>query len=241
MPGGSLHTFQTFSLLHAGTVTFFALLWGVMIAVAHRWRDTKRLARAERGFALITLIVWIVAEGYWLLPPRFNVAYTLPLHLCDIAALLVPLALVASRRFLVTLLYFWGLGLSLQAVLTPELHRGPAHFEFWLFWSYHSMIVGTALYFVVVQGFRPTWSDWRFAVLASALYVAVIFPINLMFGYNYGFLGNARPSQPTLIDVLGPWPQRVPLMAGLGLAVMTLLFLPWELHRRLTGSSRTAR
>ncbi|MEE9269064.1 MAG: TIGR02206 family membrane protein [Candidatus Krumholzibacteria bacterium] len=227
-----LYGFELFSLVHAGVIVLFAVFWGTLITAATRWRGTTRLTHAERGFAVVTLLVWIIAEGYWLFPGRFNIAYTLPLHLCDITALLVPVALFRQRRSLFTLLYFWGIGLSLQAIITPELHKGPAQFEFWLFWSYHTMIVGAALYFVVVHRFRPTWSDWRFAALASMLYLAVIFPFNVIFDFNYGFVGNMRPNQPTLIDVLGPWPWRVAVMTGLGLALMVILLLPWQLRRR---------
>ncbi|MDH3215058.1 MAG: TIGR02206 family membrane protein [Candidatus Krumholzibacteria bacterium] len=233
-----LYDFQPFSPVHLGVVGFCALCWGALIVVALRWRGTERLTRVERGFAFITLLIWIVAEGYWLLPARFNVAYTLPLHLCDIAALLVPLALFYRKRFLMTLLYFWGIGLSLQAIITPALHHGLAEFEFWLFWSYHTMIVGAALYLVAVHGFRPTWRDLWLAVWASALYLAVVFPVDVIFDYNYGFVGNMRPSQPTVIDVLGPWPWRVLVMSGLVLAAMVILLLPWELRRRGLRRSR---
>ncbi|MFQ5510689.1 MAG: TIGR02206 family membrane protein [Candidatus Krumholzibacteriia bacterium] len=231
MPEDAAHGFQLFSLIHVAVVAFFALFWGMLITLAKR-RGPEHLAGAERGFAIVSLLVWIVAEGYWMLPGRFDVSYTLPIHLCDIAALLVPLALFYRKRVLITLLYFWGIGLSLQAIITPELHEGPARFEFWLFWSYHTMIVGSALYFVVARGFRPTWSDWRIAVLGSVLYLAVVFPIDVIFDYNYGFVGNMRPNQPTLIDILGPWPWRVLVMAGLGVALMLILLLPWQLRRR---------
>lgn len=230
---GPLYNFQPFSLVHISVVVLYALLWGTLIAVGLRWRGAVLRTRMERGIAFVTLLIWIAAVGYWLLPGRFDVAYTLPLHLCDIAALFVPLALFYRKRVLITLLYFWGIAFSLQAILTPVLHHGPARFEFWLFWSYHTMIVAAALYLVIVRGFRPTWKDLRVAVWASALYLAVILPIDVIFDYNYGFVGNMRPSQPTLIDVLGPWPWRVPVMVALGLAAMVILLLPWELHRRL--------
>jgi uncharacterized membrane protein YwaF len=62
-------------------------------------------------------------------------------------------------------------------------------------------------------------------------YVAVVFPIDAVFGFNYGYLGPRNPSQPTLIDVLGPWPGRVGWMAGLAAMVMGLLLVPWSVVR----------
>jgi hypothetical integral membrane protein (TIGR02206 family) len=117
-------------------------------------------------------------------------------------------------------------------VLTPDLQLGLLHPMFWLFWFDHATIVGTAIYIVVVHRFRPARRDYYWAVKAGLVYVSCIFPINAIWGFNYGYLGNSRPAQPSLIDWLGPWPWRVGSMvvlAGLG---MFLLLVPWEWQRR---------
>jgi lipopolysaccharide transport system permease protein len=36
-----------------------------------------------------------------------------------------------------------------------------------------------------------------------------MFTINVTFGLNYGYLGRSDPGQPTILDLLGPWPLRV--------------------------------
>jgi hypothetical integral membrane protein (TIGR02206 family) len=186
----------------------------------------------ERSLAAVAIVVWVMAEGYWMLPGRFSAAYSLPLHLCDITALLVPLGLWWRWRRMMTLVYFWGLVFSIQAVITPALHEGPGQFWFWLFWAYHFMILAVAVYFVAVRGFRPRWPDLRFAMIMSALYVALVLPLDVLMRWNYGFLGNMKPSQPSLIDVLGPWPWRVVVIIVLGGVAMAALYLPWRFVRR---------
>ena len=137
-------------------------------------------------------------------------------------------------------MYFWGLALGSQAVITPDLVGGPASLAFWWFWLYHLFVVGAGVYVVAVHGFRPTWKDLRFAIAMGVLYVAAMFTIDAIFGVNYGYVGNVTPSRPTLLDVLGPWPLRVVFMALLGAGAMTLLWLPWRLAatrlRRSEGS-----
>jgi hypothetical integral membrane protein (TIGR02206 family) len=237
MAQDSLQQFQPFSLTHLiifGILT--AVCWQI-ISLGLRSRGTQRLDRAEKGFATIYLLLWIAFHGWWLLPVNFDPARSLPLHICDIVAFLMPLALIWRKRILIALLYFWGIGFSGQGLLTPDLQLGLLSPIFWIFWFYHATIVGAAVYMVVVHRFRPTWRDYQWAVKAGLVYLVCVFPINAIFGFNYGYLGKSRPSQPSLIDWLGPWPWRVGIMVILSWLGMTLLFAPWEGFRHKTSSS----
>jgi hypothetical integral membrane protein (TIGR02206 family) len=185
----------------------------------------------ERVFALIYLTHWIVLHGWLLLPQNFALGRSLPIHICDLTALLVPVTLLCHQRIWAALLYFWGIGFSLQGLITPDLALGLYHPLFWLFWLHHASIVGTAVYMIVVHRFRPTRRDYWWAVRGGFIYLIFVFPLNIRFGFNYGYLGNAEPSQPSLIDWLGAWPWRVGSMAILAWLGMTLLLLPWEWTR----------
>jgi uncharacterized membrane protein YwaF len=94
------------------------------------------------------------------------------------------------------------------------------------------MILETALYELtrVVREIqdRPTRKDFHWVVGVGLAYLALVVPINGAFGFNYGYLGRSLPSQPSLLDWLGPWPWRVGAMAVLSWLGMTLLLLPWE-------------
>jgi hypothetical integral membrane protein (TIGR02206 family) len=141
------------------------------------------------------------------------------------------LVFVRPTRRLQALAYFWGLALSTQAFITPDLAGGPESISFWAFWLYHLFVVGAGVYVIAVQRFRPEWQDLRFAVVAGIVYVAIVFLVDAIFGVNYGYLGRATPTRPTLLDVLGPWPCRVLVMMLLASAAMTLLWLPWGRRR----------
>jgi len=179
-----------------------------------------------------SLIAWLMMNSWGLGPRQFNPQESWPLHLCDVSALIVPFVLLSNFRWPRALLYFWGIGLNSQSFITPLLTKGPSHVEFWVFWLNHWIVVGAAFYDIAARGFRPTWRDYVHAVLASAIYLAVVLPIDIVFGWNYGYLGNARPDRSTIIDVLGPWPWRVGVIAVLACAAMALLMLPWTLARR---------
>ena len=229
-----LHQFQPFSLTHVIMLGVLTVIVFGIISLGVRQQGTRQLLRLEKQFAVIYLLLWIAFHGWGLIPANFDPAQSLPIHICDIMALLVPLAFIWRKRYLMALLYFWGIGFSLWGLLTPDLHVGLLSPLFWLFWLHHATIVGAAIYMLVVHQFRPTRRDYNLAVRAGLFYVACIFPINAAFGFNYGYLGSLDPGQPSLIGWLGPWPWRVGVMVALAWLEMTLLLMPWEWVRHKT-------
>ncbi|MGI8619596.1 MAG: TIGR02206 family membrane protein [Gemmatimonadaceae bacterium] len=228
--GPAWSEFEPFSALHAGILLLFAMATALLIYGGRRLPPPGR-SRLDRNLGLVMIALWVVSNGWWLLPARFDAARALPLHVCDVTSLLAGVVLLLPRRRLRALLYFWGIGMSLQAIVTPEIAFEADSIWFWIFWTSHAGIIGIAIYDVVVRGYRPDWADFRFVVLAGLAYLAVVLAINVMLGFNYGYVGNARPGEASIIDFLGPWPYRVAVMAVLVIGVMVLLMLPWHFAR----------
>jgi len=151
---------------------------------------------------------------------------------CDFAALISVLEFGRPSRRVHALAWFWGVALSSQALVTPDLAGGPTTIAFWAFWLYHFFIVGSGIYAVAARGFRPAWSDLRFAIGLGLAYAVAVFAVDAAFDLNYGYFGRATPARPTLVDALGPWPLRVLLMVLLGAVAMTLFKLPWVVMNR---------
>ena len=233
-------TFQPFSLTHWVTLLAIAAATGLLCIVGRR-RSANERACLERWLALANLFVWVMAHVYWMLPGQFEVRTSLPLQLCHLAALVATASLVTGNRLTQTLVYYWGFGLATQAMLTPALEEGPANLWFWVFWQQHGMVLALACYHLVVRGYRPSWADYRRACLATFAYFCVVFPIDVALGLNYGFVGPSRPDYPTVIDVLGPWPQRLALIFAIIAAVMALITWPWQRGRKrvAAGSSES--
>ena len=100
---------------------------------------------------------------------------------------------------------------------------------FWAFWTAHTLIAACAVYDIVVLGYRPCWSDLGRALIVSACYVALVVPINLRLGANYGYLGNpaAVSEIPPFVYALGPWPQRAIILVALVPLGFVAVLLPW--------------
>ncbi len=202
-----------------------------MLAARRGSRLARRLAT---GLGVGYVVIWIGVHGWRNLPPQFDPYLTLPLQMCHIAALAGGLYFAAGWTWLRPVLYFWGLALTTQACLTPTLTEGPAQPQFWFFWLTHGVIVAAAVYAMAVDGYRPTWRDYGVACVAGAVYGAVAVAVNVAFGANYGFLGDMRPEQPTIVDFLGPWPERIAAIMLIVAAAMAVLMLPWTLARRVS-------
>ena len=228
--------FEPFSPLHGLIILLFMTATAVLILVGRRLSSEGR-SRLDKNLGLSIVALWIVSSGWWMLPGRFDASRTLPLHVCDLTSLLAGLVLLFPRRPLRALLYFWGIGMSLQAIVTPDISFGPDSVWFWIFWMSHAAIIAIAVYDFAARGFRPRWSDFRLAVVAGLAYLAVVLAINVAFGFNYAFVGNARPGEVSVVDFLGPWPLRVVWMAALVIGFMAVLMLPWHfVHTRQNRS-----
>lgn len=225
-----MSTFAPFTGLHAATIAGIAFLIAALVLAARRG---SRLARGlAKGLGVGYVLAWIGMHGWRNLPPQFDPYLTLPLQMCHLAALGGGLYFATGWAWLRPLLYFWGLALTTQACITPTLTEGPGRPEFWFFWLTHGIIVAAAVYAIAVDGYRPTWRDYGFACVAGAVYVAVAVAVNVALGANYGFLGNMQPEIPTIIDFLGPWPERIAVIMLIVAAAMAVLMVPWTLARR---------
>jgi hypothetical integral membrane protein (TIGR02206 family) len=224
------------ALVPLAFVVFAATI--IILGLRARDRDGGEVSgehehRFRRSLGWTFLAIWIAAQTYGFMPGEFTWAHMLPLHLCDLAAVTACITMIQREpaRWLRAFLYFAGIGLCAQAFITPTLREGPGDPQFWCFWSGHFIILGSALYDLCVRRWRPTWRDWRIAVVISLGYVIAMFALDLTFGWNYAYVG--RTSEPgTLIEVLGPWPGRALIVIALALVAYVALMLPWMWKRR---------
>jgi len=229
---GPWDTFVPYGGLHAVALVICVVLIVTPSLIGRRLSKNGELS-LRRALVAFAVCYWIAYNVWWNwhgLDPRTG----LPLQICDVNGLLAPLVLLTRWRWAQATLYFWTAALTLQAFVQPALKDGPASPIFWAFWIAHTIIFGCAVYDIVVLGFRPSWRDLGRAVAASAVYVAVVSPLDVWLGANYGFLGNpADPGEvPPFVAALGPWPQRAIIiiaMAPLGFAVV---LLPWLIVAR---------
>lgn len=237
-----MEAFRPFTMAHG------AALLGITVAIlfavwfGRRQRDTgvallsdgAEPTTFERTLAWINVAVWVAAHGWWQLPGRFDPTLTLPLQMCHITSLIASGVLLTRNDSLRAILYFWSVALCTQAMITPSLVEPPSSHVFWSFWILHGFVMMTAIYDITVNGFRPSWRAYRVACIAAVSYVALVLPVNIAVGANYGFVGPSKPLHPSIVDLLGPWPERLLLIVPLAALAMFIALAPWLVAARLT-------
>lgn len=215
-------------------MVLFVIALGILISIAGvRAKRAGRLQLFSRGFGVLLSGLWVIYNIYNFLPAHFRVDTSLPLHICDFMAIIASISLIIKpNQKTSALLYFCALALTTQAIITPTGDQDPTAFRFWLFWFLHGGIIAAAIFDLAVRSYRPVFKDYLFVVCCDLLYVAIILPLDIIMGWNYGFIGNIKPDTPTIIDVLGPWPQRLIWMIGLVFIVQLIMYLPWRWWKR---------
>jgi len=223
-------TFTQGSLVHLLCLFGTVLITAVFVLLV-RWGQVRHGDRDPRVMRIFLgvgcLVAAVVGTGFGIVPGDFSWSHSLPLQFCNLGTLVATWAVATRHRTAQGLLYFWTLALSIWAYLTPSLYVGPAHAWFWIFWGYHLFIIIALAWVLTIDRFRPNWTDWRKSVIITLIYTGLLTLLNYLTGWNYGFLGPDVPSQPNLLEFLGPYPFRILPMVLIGAVLFTLLMIPW--------------
>jgi hypothetical integral membrane protein (TIGR02206 family) len=201
----------------------------VVGAVALVWvgrRQTEAQARVfGKALGAVTAVIYAAVLIYSFIPPS---RWSLPLQLTDLATVAGAYALWSQRHWAFALTYYWGLVLSVQALISPAL-RSPdfPDYRFLAFWAIHLLVVWAAIYLTWGRGHRPTWRSYRLVVTVTAAWAVITLTFNSIAGTDYGFL-NRKPETSSLLDLFGPWPVYVLVATALILLVWALMTFPWE-------------
>jgi hypothetical integral membrane protein (TIGR02206 family) len=218
--------FQAFSPEHLALVGGFLLVAVVVGLVGRMLRDSPGEVRFRRGFAVLVPCFTVPMQVLQLVPGDFDLGGSLPLQLCDLAWVAAVVALWTRHWAATALVYFWGLTLTVQGILTPSLEQAFPDPRFFMFWGMHFLTVWAAVYLTFGLRVPVTWRSYRFAVAATAVWAVTVMVFNAVTGTNYGYL-NRKPAVGTLLDLLGPWPGYVVAEVVVVAGVWALMTWPW--------------
>jgi len=211
---------KLFGPVHLSLLSVIAAIAIALPVLCRRGIVPARGARLAVGWALAVneLIWWIFRYSH-----EGIRAANLPLQLCDLTVWLAVAACLTLAPAVVEFAYFAGIAGAGIALLTPNLWSPwPSYPAIYFFVAHGGIVIAIALVaFGGMARFRPG-AVWRsFGLLLC--YAALVGAVNAVLGFNYMFLCQ-KPRNPSLLDLMGPWPW---YLAGGGAAALALFWLLW--------------
>src|SRR5437660_1681906 len=190
-----------------------------------RWIDVVAAV-----IALTLLVAELSWQPYVVANKTWSAAASLPIQLCDVAGFVAAAALLWRQLVLVEVAYFWGLGGTLQAVLTPDLTDHFPSFPYLQFYVTHDLVILAALFLVFGLALQPRPGAVRRIFVLTVAFAIVVGLIDLATGGNYMYLRQV-PVSGSLLDLMGPWPWYIAAGAVLTLVVLAILDAPFRVSR----------
>ncbi len=231
-------TFHAFGPEHLIVIGLTIVLPIFLALAVHRTKSQhlhRSICLAISALLLINYVAYLIVarrlgQTAW---------YTgLPMQLCDWAMAVIIVALWTGSRRWLEIAYFWGIGGTLQAIITPNLRYGFPDLRFISFFVAHSGIVIGIVFLMLVYGFRPTPRGILRTFAWTEVYFVVAFTTDLLTGLNYGFLLH-KPEAASLLSLLSDWrPLYLLQFHLLAWVFFCLLYSPFaivDLIRRKSG------
>lgn len=219
-------TFEPYGISHAAAAAVGVVGAVAVVVLGHGIRGRPVEEPVRRGFALLIPVFTVPLQVQQWLPGEFDLETSLPLQICDLSWLVAIHALWTRSRLTSALLYYWGLTLTVQAVVTPTLGKDFPSPAYVMFWGMHLLTIWAAIFLVFGLGLIPDWRGYRFTVVCTVAWLAMVMMFNAGTGTNYGYLAR-KPAVSSLLDLFGPWPLYVLVEAGILLAGWALITWPW--------------
>lgn len=224
-------TFRAFGPSHRAVLVLFAMATVCLIGYGWLRRSRGQTGNDALGlaFALLLLAIEIPLQVFSMLPAQWKLDESLPFHLCDLAWMVAVVALLTRAAWAFGLLYYWGLTLTVQGLLTPHLVEDFPHWQFLLFFSGHSLVVLAAVYLTAVAGMRPTWRLLGTTIAVTVCWALLMLAFNALAGTNYLYV-NGKPPTASAFDLMGPWPWYLGVALAIGVALWAAITWPWCWH-----------
>lgn len=189
----SFWTIRPFNGVFFVTLGAFALLLILGSLILRRRREGIRRGAVVLA-CLITLAGFFVYKYFLSIDAQFRALNggfnwwdELPLHLCNINLILIPIAVLTKKKPLLGFCFFVGPLGALFALIMPDSHF--SGFSLLLprmlgYYGTHFMVIVAALSLVTLGLYRPRFKDLPFTVLALAAVALVVFGINALMRYT---------------------------------------------------------
>lgn len=210
----------------------FAIMFTIFL-VKHSNKNFNLLQK-QKTIHYLGLFVSTILIGfhlYRIIFDNYNFKTDLPLYLCSLMALLIPIFTYYRKFWIFEVLVFWIIGGTIQAVITPDISEGFPSFDYFRYWVVHLGLLSIVFYFIFVFKMKPKLKSVFKSFLALQVYVVLMLLLNYILDANYFYL-NEKPKSATLLDYLGDWPYYILIVQLIIIPLFLIIYLPFYLLER---------
>ena len=221
--------FQPYGLPHL-TVIFLTIVLPFGLAAMVRRRKSHRgenvIIGVLTGVLVLNYVVYLIfIRSHGVVDWR----QMLPMQMCDWGMVVVIVAMWTGNRRWFEVAYFWGIGGTLQAVLTPNLRFGFPDWRFISFFTSHCGIIVGVIFLMLTRRYRPYPMSIVRVWLWSEFYFVITFVVDQLTGFNYGFLLH-KPEAFSILSLLSDSrPLYLLQMHGVALLFFLVLYAPFAI------------
>ncbi|WP_430467593.1 TIGR02206 family membrane protein [Winogradskyella ouciana] len=204
----------------------------LLIKYSNRNLNDKQKFRVIHFVACFVSLFIISFHLYRIGFDNYNFRTDLPLYLCSLMALIIPVFTYYRKYWMFEILVFWIIGGTIQGVITPDIAVGFPSFDYFRYWVVHLGLLVVIFYFIFVFKMKPTLKSVFKSFLALQVYVAVMMIINYFLDANYFYL-NEKPKSASLLDYFGEWPYYIVVGQLIIIPLFLLIYLPFSVSERM--------
>src|SRR5438477_5761200 len=221
--------FHAYGCAHLTVIFLTVGLPFFLALIVHRTKS--RLLERTICFAISALLL-INYVAYLIVARNFGVTRwykALPMQLCDWAMIVIIVALWTGNRRWLEVAYFWGIGGTLQAILTPNLRFGFPDLRFFSSFVAHSGIIIGVVFLMLTHKYRPYPMSMLRTFLWSEVYFVVTLIADELTGFNYGFLLHKPEAFSILSFLSNSRPLYLLELHGVALLFFVGLYVPFAI------------
>jgi hypothetical integral membrane protein (TIGR02206 family) len=246
---GEKGNFKYWSFAHFTPILVLALA----IYLIYHYREALKNWKHEENFRFIfaAAMLFVEMSYFWRLlyvgssepGASIDMLDKLPLQVCEWTCILAVFMMMKKSRAIYPICFYVCLTIGVFPLLTPSVitTTGPAYYRYYQYWLEHMLPPIAVFYMTFVHGFRPTKKGIIPAVAFMSVLVvfALICNANIP-GANYLYLADGTTDgggsiMDPIRDMVGG--STVALLAVLAVAVLSIFFLAYYVHKWITQLS----
>jgi hypothetical integral membrane protein (TIGR02206 family) len=219
--------FHPFGLPHLTVIFLTIVLPFALAAFVRRTRSTKLEKVIIEILSAVLILNYVVFLVFIRSHEIVDWRQMLPMQMCDWGMVVVIVAMWTGSQRWFEVAYFWGIGGTLQAVLTPNLRYGFPDWRFISFFTSHSGIIVGVIFLMLTRWYRPYPMSIVRVWLWSEFYFVVTLAVDKFTGFNYGFLLHKPEAFSILSFLSDSWPLYLLQMHVVALLFFLVLYAPF--------------